>query len=77
MLLVIDVGNTETKLGAFDASGAILGVARYNAYAEREGVADLSVVVRDDHQRRRLGTRLAVHALWRAKANGFSAVTGN
>jgi type III pantothenate kinase len=25
VLLCIDVGNTETKLGAFDASGAIVG----------------------------------------------------
>jgi GNAT superfamily N-acetyltransferase len=67
---------SHEAVAAFDAAGALLGVARYNAWADRDGVADLAVVVLDEFQRRRLGTRLAVHALWRAKANGFSAVTG-
>jgi GNAT superfamily N-acetyltransferase len=71
----VDHVNHEA-VAAFDAAGAIIGVARYNAWADREGVADLAVVVLDEFQRRRLGTRLAIHALWRAKANGFAVVTG-
>jgi len=35
MLLAIDVGNTETKLGAFDASGAIMGTWRITTAPRR------------------------------------------
>jgi len=35
MLLCIDVGNTETKLGAFDASGAIVGTWRVTTAVRR------------------------------------------
>ena len=35
MLLVIDVGNTETKLGAFDASGALAGTWRITTAPRR------------------------------------------
>jgi type III pantothenate kinase len=35
MLLCIDVGNTETKLGAFDASGAIVGTWRVTTARRR------------------------------------------
>jgi GNAT superfamily N-acetyltransferase len=67
---------SHEAVAAFDASGAILGVARYNAWINRSGAADLAVVVLDDYQRRRIGTRLAIHALWYAKANGFAVMTG-
>jgi GNAT superfamily N-acetyltransferase len=67
---------SHEAIAAFDASGAIIGVARYNAWPNRTGAADLAVVVLDEYQRRRIGTRLAIHALWHAKANGFAVVTG-
>ncbi|MBV9408387.1 MAG: type III pantothenate kinase, partial [Candidatus Eremiobacteraeota bacterium] len=35
MLLCIDVGNTETKLGAFDAGGAIVGTWRVTTARRR------------------------------------------
>jgi type III pantothenate kinase len=35
MLLVVDVGNTETKLGAFDASGALAGTWRMTTARRR------------------------------------------
>jgi type III pantothenate kinase len=35
MLLAIDVGNTETKLGAFDAAGALLGTWRITTAPRR------------------------------------------
>jgi type III pantothenate kinase len=35
MLLAIDVGNTETKLGAFDASGALVGTWRITTAPRR------------------------------------------
>lgn len=37
MLLVIDVGNTETKLGAFDPSGALAGTWRITTAQRRTG----------------------------------------
>ena len=59
---------SHVALAAVDESdGSIVAVARYNAWARREGVADLAVAVIDDWQGRRLGTRLAIQAIQRAK----------
>lgn len=67
---------SHEALAAIDGDGQIIGVARYNAWTDREGVADLAVVVADEWQGRRIGTRLSLQAIARARANGFALVTG-
>ena len=77
LTLLTDVDHvTHEALAAVDESGGIVAVARYNAWTRREGVADLAVAVIDEWQGRRLGTRLAIQAIQRAKLNGFSVLTG-
>jgi GNAT superfamily N-acetyltransferase len=76
MLTDIDHVSHEALVAVDESDGSIVGVARYNAWAGREGVADLAVAVIDDWQGRRLGTRLAMQTIQRAKLNGFSLVTG-
>jgi RimJ/RimL family protein N-acetyltransferase len=76
MLTDIDHVSHEALVAVDENDGSIVGVARYNAWVRREGVADLAVAVIDEWQGRRLGTRLAMQTLQRAKQNGFSLVTG-
>ena len=76
MLTDIDHVAHEALVAVDDSDGSIVGVARYNAWTRREGVADLAVAVLDDWQGRRLGTRLAMRTIQRARQNGFSLVTG-
>jgi acetyltransferase len=75
-LTAVDHVSHEALVAVDERDGSIVGVARYNAWARREGVADLAVAVIDDWQGRRLGTRLAMQAIQRAKQNGFSLITG-
>ncbi len=58
-----------------EGDGSIVAVERCNAWTRREGVADLAVAVIDDWQGRRVGTRLAIQAIQRAKPNGLSLLT--
>jgi RimJ/RimL family protein N-acetyltransferase len=67
---------THEALAAVDERGDIIGVARYNAWTDRAGAADIAVVVLDEWQGRRIGTRLSLQAIARARANGFSLITG-
>jgi RimJ/RimL family protein N-acetyltransferase len=76
LLTDIDHVSHEALVAVDETDGSIVGVARYNAWVRREGVADLAVAVIDDWQGRRLGTRLAMQAVQRAKQNGFSLLTG-
>jgi RimJ/RimL family protein N-acetyltransferase len=76
MLTDVDHVSHEALVAVDESDGNIVGVARYNAWTGRERVADLAVAVIDDWQGRRLGTRLAIQTLQRAKANGFSLITG-
>jgi RimJ/RimL family protein N-acetyltransferase len=78
LTLLTDIDHvTHEALAAIDeADGRIVAVARYNAWAGRDGVADLAVTVIDEWQGRRIGTRLAVEVIQRASANGFGLVTG-
>ncbi len=66
----------EALVAVDEADGSIVAVARYNAWKGREGVADLAVAVLDEWQGRRLGTRLALQAIQRARVNGFGLITG-
>jgi RimJ/RimL family protein N-acetyltransferase len=78
LTLLTDVDHvTHVALAAIDETdGRIVGVARYNAWAGRDGVADLAVTVIDEWQGRRVGTRLAVQVLQHARSNDFELVTG-
>jgi RimJ/RimL family protein N-acetyltransferase len=78
LTLLTDIDHvTHEALAAIDETdGRIVAVARYNAWEGREGVADLAVTVIDEWQGRRIGTRLAVEVVQRARVNGFGLVTG-
>jgi len=76
LLTDVDHVSHEALVAVDESDGGIVGVARYNAWARREGVADLAVAILDDWQGRRLGTRLAMQAIQRAKHNGYSLMTG-
>src|SRR5262249_16979784 len=68
---------SHEALAAFDeADGTIVGVARYNAWSVREQTVDLAVAVIDEFQGKRIGTRLALQAIQRAKLNGFGVIRG-
>jgi len=75
LLTDVDHVSHEALVAVDESDGSIVGVARYNAWVRREGVADLAVAVIDEWQGRRLGTRLALHTIQRAKQNGFSLLT--
>jgi RimJ/RimL family protein N-acetyltransferase len=67
---------THEALAAIDEDdGAIIGVARYVRYADRRGVADVSVEVADDHQSIGVGTALAVRLVERGRANGLDRLS--
>lgn len=70
MLTDVDHVSHEALVAVDDSDGSIVAVARYNAWARRAGVADLAVAVIDDGQGRRLGSRLAIQTIQRAKQNG-------
>jgi RimJ/RimL family protein N-acetyltransferase len=76
LLTDVDHVSHEALVAVDEADGQIVAVARYNAWTQREGVADLAVAVVDDWQGRRLGTRLAIQTIQRARLNGFSLLTG-
>ena len=76
LLTDIDHVSHEALVAVDERDHSIVGVARYNAWARRDGVADLAVAVVDDWQGRRLGTRLAIQTIQRAKQNGFALLTG-
>jgi uncharacterized protein YjiS (DUF1127 family)/RimJ/RimL family protein N-acetyltransferase len=67
-LFGLDNGKIES-IGAFDLSGAILGLATI-AWL-RPGEAELGLVVRSDLQRRGLGATLLAHVISNARAAGF------
>jgi RimJ/RimL family protein N-acetyltransferase len=78
LTLLTDIDHvTHEALAAIDeADGRIIAVARYNAWTGKDGAADLAVTVIDEWQGRRIGTRLAVEVIQRARVNGFGLVTG-
>lgn len=66
---------SHTALVAVDASGALIGEARY-ATGDPDGrVADMAVTVADEWQGRGIGTRLAGQLVRAARANGMTQLT--
>jgi GNAT superfamily N-acetyltransferase len=61
---------------AVDASGEIVGVARYARLRDEPQTADVAVLVQDDSQRSGIGARLLHEVAERARANGVRRFTG-
>jgi GNAT superfamily N-acetyltransferase len=67
-LFGLDDGKIET-IGAFDLSGAILGLATVAWVAP--GTAEIALIVRSDLQRRGIGATLLAHVIKKARGAGF------
>ena len=65
----------HTALVAVDASGTLIGEARYATDRPGERTADFAVTVADDWQGRGVGTRLAARLIEAARANGMTRLT--
>jgi RimJ/RimL family protein N-acetyltransferase len=68
---------THVALAAVDADGAIVAVARYNAWRDRPGHAELAVAVADDWHGRGLGSALSEALLAHARRTSVVALTGS
>jgi RimJ/RimL family protein N-acetyltransferase len=64
---------SHTALVAVDASGKLIGEARYAV--EHDRTADFAVTVADEWQGRGVGTRLAAKVIEAARANGMTRLT--
>jgi ribosomal protein S18 acetylase RimI-like enzyme len=67
----------HVALVAVDAEGAIVAVARYAAWADRPGHAELAVAVADDWHGRGLGSALSEALLAHARRTSVVALTGS
>ena len=66
---------SHTALVAVDASGQLIGDARYATARPGDRIADFAVTVADDWQGRGVGTRLAARVIDAARANGMTRLT--
>jgi RimJ/RimL family protein N-acetyltransferase len=66
---------SHTALVAVDASGALIGEARYATSQPGDRSADFAVTVADEWQGRGVGTRLAARLIEAARANGMTRLT--
>ena len=66
---------SHTALVAVDASGALIGEARYATSKPGDRIADFAVTVADEWQGRGVGTRLAARLIEAARANGMTRLT--
>ena len=62
---------------ALDGAGAIVGVARYAAWAAEPERADMAVAVVDEWHGHGLGTALGDLLVTQARASGLAALTGS
>ena len=65
----------HTALVAVDASGALIGEARYATERPGDRTADIAVTVADEWQGRGVGSRLAARLIEAARANGMTRLT--
>jgi RimJ/RimL family protein N-acetyltransferase len=65
----------HTALVAVDASGQLIGEARYATARPGEPTADFAVTVADEWQGRGVGSRLAARLVEHARANGLTRLT--
>jgi RimJ/RimL family protein N-acetyltransferase len=75
-LTEVDHVSHEALVAIEEASGRIIGVARYAKGAAPGPAADVAVTVVDAWQRRGIGTALATRLIERARDNGIGRLTG-
>jgi RimJ/RimL family protein N-acetyltransferase len=68
---------SHVALAAVDRDGAIVAVARYNAWSDRPGHAELAVAVVDEWHGRGLGSALTESLLAHARRARVVALTGS
>ncbi len=66
---------SHTALVAVDASGRLIGEARYATADPGDRTADFAVTVADEWQGRGVGTRLAARLIEAARSNGMTRLT--
>ena len=66
---------SHTALVAVDASGQLIGEARYATASPEDRTADFAVTVADEWQGRGVGSRLAARLVEAARANGMTRLT--
>ena len=66
---------SHTALVAVDASGELIGEARYATACAYDRTADFAVTVADDWQGHGIGTRLGTRVIEAARANGITRLT--
>lgn len=66
---------SHTALVAVDASGDLIGEARYATARRHDRTADFAVTVADEWQGRGIGTRLGTRVIEAARANGMTCLT--
>jgi acetyltransferase len=68
---------SHVAIAAHDDAGAIVGVARYAAWPDRPGVAEIAFEVVDEWHGRGIGTGLATQLVARAREDGLAALTAS
>ena len=68
---------SHVAIAAHDDAGAIVGVARYAAWPDRPGVAEIAFAVVDAWHGRGIATALATQLVERARADGLTALTAS
>jgi RimJ/RimL family protein N-acetyltransferase len=65
----------HVALVAHDDAGRLVGLGQFAGWPGEPGSGDLALVIADDHQRKGLGTSLALALVARARANGLERLT--
>jgi ribosomal protein S18 acetylase RimI-like enzyme len=65
----------HVALVAHDDAGRFVGLGQYAGWPGEPRTGDLALVIADDHQRKGLGTSLALELIARARANGLKRLT--
>ena len=70
-------GTSHVALVALDRDGAIVAVARYAAWADRPGLAEIALAVADDLHGRGLATALGERLVAHARRARLAGLTGS